>query len=97
EDEISDKQSEKGLFPELYYDLSNLELESVTTVDGTDVYKIKVTKGDDVSYRYYSTETNLLVRAEETKEAQGQSVTTIEDLSDYKDVNGVMIPYTQKI
>ena len=97
EDEISDKQAEKGLFPELYYTDANIALESLTNIDGVDVYKIKVTEGNSVSYRYYNTETSLLVRAEETKETQGQSITTLEDLSDYKEVNGVKYPHTQKI
>jgi len=97
EDEVAEKQTEKGLYPELYLEASNIELESVATIDGQDVYKIKVTQGDDVSHRYYSTETGYLVRTEATKEAQGQSVSTMEDLSDYKEVNGVMMPYTQKI
>jgi zinc protease len=56
-----------------------------------------VTKGEDVSYRFYNVETGLLMRSESTQEMQGQSITSIEDLSNYIDVNGVMIPYTQKI
>lgn len=95
--DLSSRQSEKGLFPELYMESSNIELESVTTIDGTDVYKIKVTKGDKTSYRYYDTKTGYLVRTEETREAQGQSVTSISDYSNYKDTNGVMIPNSWKI
>jgi hypothetical protein len=37
------------------------------------------------------------VRTEKTEEAQGQKVTSIEDLSDYREVNGVLFPYEQKI
>ncbi|NRA93353.1 MAG: hypothetical protein HRU26_11830, partial [Psychroserpens sp.] len=42
-------------------------------------------------------ETGLLVRTESTSEQQGQQVTTTVDLSDYKDVGDVKMPYTQKI
>lgn len=97
ESDISARKSEQGLFPELYMESSNLELESITTIDGTDVYKVVVTKGDKKSMRYYSVESNLLLRTEETSEAAGQSITTITDLSDYKEVNGVMMPMTTKV
>ena len=95
--EMDGKKEEKGLFPELYVDVATMELESVATVEGKDVYKIKVTKGEDVSYRYYDTETGYLVRTESTSEQQGQMVTSIVDFSDYQDVEGVMLPKTQKI
>jgi len=97
EKEIEAKKAERGLFPELYLEPSNLELESVTTIDGVDVYNIKVTRDDNMSHRYYSTETNLLVREESTTEAQGQKITSIVDYSDYKEVDGVMLPFTQKM
>ena len=96
-DDISEKKSEKGLFPELYMEGTNLELESITPIEGVDAYKIKVTKGDDVAYRYYNVESGLLIRTEETTETQGQSVTSINDYSNYKEVGGVMIPNTWKI
>jgi len=94
---ISARKAEKGLFPELFMEASNIELESMTTIDGTDVYKIKVTKDDTTSYRYYNVENNMLMRTEETAEAAGQSVTNITDYSNYKEVNGVMMPYSWKM
>lgn len=97
-EEIASKQAQKGLFPELYMqDSSSLELEAIVPLNGADAYKIKVTKGDDVSYKFYNVESSLLMRSKSTEEAQGQSITTIEDLSNYKEVNGVMMPFTQKI
>ena len=95
--EMNEQKAEKGLFPELHLDASTIELESLTAIDGVDVYKVKVTKGDDVSFRFYDAKTGYLVRTEKTVEAQGQSVTSIEDLSDYKAVNGVMFPHTMKV
>lgn len=94
---VSSRKAEKGLFPELFMEASSIDLESMTTIDGTDVYKIKVTKGDKVSYRYYDVKSNFLLRTEATEEAQGQSVTTVTDYSNYKEVSGVMMPYTMKI
>jgi len=95
--ELDKQKSTKGLFPELYYNESDISLESLTAIDAVDVYKIKVIEGDDISYRYYSVETGLLVQSESTSETQGQSMTTIENVSDYKSVDGVKFPYTQKI
>lgn len=94
---VASRKAEKGLFPELFMDASSVALESLTAIEGTDVYKIKVTKGETESYRYYDAETGYLLRTEETTEAQGQSVTSITDYSNYKDVNGVKMPQTWKI
>jgi zinc protease len=94
---VASRKAEKGLFSELFLEASNLELESLTTIDGVDVYKIKVIDGEKVSYRYYDVKTNYLTRTEATEEAQGQSMTTITDYSNYKEVAGVMIPNTMKI
>jgi len=97
EKDVSSRKAEKGLYPELFMEASNIELESIATIDGTDVYKVKVMKGEKVTYRYYDIKTNYLLRTESTEEAQGQSVTTITDFSNYKEVAGVMIPNTMKI
>ena len=95
--ELSSMKSTKGLFEELFMEPSTLELESMTTIDGTDAYKIKVTKDGESSYRYYDAKTGYLIRTEATVEAQGQSITSVTDFSNYKEVNGIMIPYTMKL
>lgn len=97
EKEVDKQKSTKGLFPELYYNASNISLESLTDIDNVSVYKIKVIEGDDISYRFYNTETGLLVQSESTSEQAGQSMTTIENVSNYKSIDGVKIPHTQKI
>ena len=94
EEELAEKAEEKGLFPETYLDTSNLTLVSLTAIDGVDVYKIKV-KED--SYRYYDADTGLLVRTEKSEEEQGQIITSVQDVSDYREVNGVLFPFVQKI
>lgn len=94
---ISSRKSSQGLFEELFMEPSTMSLESMTTIEGTDVYKIKVTKDEKSSFRYYDVKTSYLLRTEETAEAQGQSVTTITDYSNYKEVGGVMMPYSMKV
>ena len=93
ENELSEKAKEKGLFPETYLDASSISLVSLITIEGADVYKLMI---EEDSFRYYDAKSGLLVRTEKTKEAQGQMVTSIEDLSDYREVNGVLFPYEQK-
>lgn len=93
---VESRKAEQVLFPELSMEASELTLESMTTIDGKDVYKIKVTKGDDSSFRYYDVETGYLLRTETTTEVQGQSITSISDYSNYKEVNGMMMPYSWK-
>lgn len=97
ESEANSRKSEKGLFSELYMESSNLELETISNVDGTDAYKIKVTKDGKTSTRYYAVDSGLLIRTEETNEAQGQSITTVTDFADYKEVNGIMMPQMMKV
>lgn len=96
EEQIAEQANQKGLFPEAHYTAEDIELVSLSDLDGTDVYKIKV-KGDKESFRYYDATSGLLLREEATEEAQGQTITSIEDLSDYRAVSGVLIPFGRKI
>jgi len=96
EEEIAEQASQKGLFPEMYYTMDEIELMSLIDMDGKDVYKIKV-KGNTESFRYYDSDSGLLLREESTEEAQGQKFTSLKDYTDYKEVNGVFIPFGQKI
>ena len=95
-EDIDDKSSEKVLFPELHYTLDDIELISLSDIDGKEVYKIKV-NGSEESFRYYEANSGLLVRVEESQEAQGQSMTSITVHSDYREVNGILIPFSQKV
>ena len=94
---LTSRKSSKGLFEELYMEASTMQLERMTTIEGADVYQIKVEKDETPSFRYYDVATGYLLRTEETMEAQGQSVTTTTDYSNYKIVDGVMMPYTMKV
>jgi len=96
EDQVA-KMKSNGLFPELNMSEENTELLSISPVDGVDAYKVKVTTGEDSSFRYYAVDSNLLIRTEESQEAQGQTVTTLTDYGDYKEVEGVMVPFLTKI
>ena len=97
EKEIGAKKGENSIFPELYYDTSKVSLESITTIDGKDVYKVKVDTGENPTFRYYAVETGLLNRVETTVEAQGQSMTSVVNYSNYSLVGNVQYPYNMAI
>ena len=97
EAELAEKKAENTVFPELYYDAANISLESMSTIDGNDVYKIKLKGDKNDTFRYYDAKTGLLIRVEATVEAQGQSFTSTVDYGNYSPVNGVQFPYSQAI
>ena len=96
-EEIAESKSKYSIFPELYYDATGVSLESMMDIDGSDVYKLKVSKDGKDSFRYYDSTTGLLKRVEETQEAGGQSVTTVVDFGNYSEVKGMQFPYSQSI
>ena len=96
-EEIAEKKGEHAIFPELSISPDNATLESITAIDGNDVYKVKVSNNGKDSFRYYDVTTGLLTRAESTTEAQGQTFTTVTDYSNYSEVNGVQFPHSIKI
>jgi predicted Zn-dependent peptidase len=97
EAEVLDKKDEVALFPELHYSQENTSLDAMTTIEGKDVYKLKITKGDKPSYRYYDAETAFLIRVESTVEAQGQSYSSVVNYSNYSPVNGIQFPYNLSV
>ena len=87
------KEENGGIVSTLY---SSYTMEKLKTIKSVEVDKIKV-KGSSESFRYYDATSGLLLREEGTEEAQGQSITSITEHSDYRAVNGVMIPFGRKI
>jgi len=86
------------LFPELYYDDTyKVTLESLTTIDGNDVYKVKVEKDGEASFKYYNVETGFLTREEKTVTVGDKETTSVVDYSKYSPVKGVQFPYYQII
>jgi hypothetical protein len=92
--EIEEAMSVKGIFDELYYTEDQTELLSINSIDGKDVYKVKITENEITSYRYYAVESGLLVSVEEEDENKNISSTKY---GDYRSVNGIMIPYFMQV
>ena len=59
-----------------------------------DAYKVKITEGEKVSYRYYSVDSGLLLSVEE-QDDNNNIVST--NYSDYRDVNGIKFPFNTEI
>ena len=78
-----------------YKDKGNtVELIGKEPVEGVDAYKLKVTlKGGDVRYVYLDAETYLEIKTEAKRTIRGTEVESESYMSDFKEVNGLMIPF----
>ena len=84
--------------PELGYLNGNyqLELRGVEDLDGTSAYKLLVTKPSGAKKtEFYAVDSGLKLKETETQEGPGgQSVTSSQEFSDYRDVSGILFPHT---
>ena len=94
EKEIDKAKAVKGIFEELYYSEDEIELMSINSIDFKDAYKVKITEGEKISYRYYSVDSGLLLSVEE-QDDNNNIVST--NYSDYRDVNGIKFPFNTEI
>ena len=94
EEEIMEAKNVEGIFEELYYSEGQTELLSINSIDGEDVYKVKVMKNEKTSYRYYAVESGYLISIEEEDENKNISSTKY---GDYRSVNGIMMPYFMQV
>ncbi len=71
-----------------------VELVGKEKVEGTDAYKLKVTKKNgDVSYVFLDAEYFLEIRGEGKRTLRGQEVEYESSVGDYKEVGGLLIPH----
>jgi len=99
-EQLKNLKYEAKLFKFLNYDELGVELElqGVEQVDGEDAYKIKVTNpAGNHHYDYYSMDSGLKIKSKSTQQTQQGEVTSIQKFSDYKKVNGIMLPHTINI
>lgn len=72
-----------------------LELVGKESVEGADAYKLKLTKKNgQVEYYYLDTETYLTVKQEAKRNMRGTEVEGEAYMSDYKEVAGLMVPFS---
>lgn len=74
-----------------------VELAGKESIEGADAYKLKVTKKNgDVETYYVDTETYLLVKQEGKVKRRGTEMESEMFFSDYKDVDGYMVPFSME-
>jgi hypothetical protein len=74
---------------------NNVEYLGKDTVDGDDVYRLKVTlKNGDILYYYLDPDTYIEIRTERQQFIRGAVRETQTDLGSYKQVNGVFFPFS---
>jgi outer membrane lipoprotein-sorting protein len=72
-----------------------IELVGKEQVDSTSAYKLKVTMpSGSVLYYYLDADSYLPIRTEATRTIQGQSLTIVSTMSDYRPEGGLMIPHS---
>ena len=96
EEELVKMKARKGLFDELFLaDNNTLSLEGIIAIDGKDAYKMVITNGETVSYKFFEVESGLLVKEEESgvNPQTGEKMTIPTFFSDYKAVDGILFPH----
>ena len=74
-----------------------VELVGKEAVQGADAFKLKVTKKNGtIQYYYLDTETYLLVKQEGKTKRRGTEFDGESFFSDYKDVDGYMVPFVME-
>ena len=89
--ELETASTEADPFPELNYNSDSAILEGIEDVNGQQAYKIKIS---DKKTAFFNTETGLKVQEIMKVEAMGQEIISTINYSDYKEVNGILFPYT---
>lgn len=85
------------LFSEMHYAKLGyqLSLKGIEQVEGKNAYQVEVKVSDtDIVTEFYDTETGLKIRTMTVVSGGGNTATVINDLSDYKEVNGILFPHT---
>lgn len=90
-DEIEKVKDESAPFPELNYLNTDITLEGTESIDGKKAYKLKISEEKTA---FYDVETGLKVQEATTAEMGGQSITSIINYLDYKEVSGIQFPFT---
>ena len=74
-----------------------VELAGKEQVEGADAHKLKVTlKNGQVRYIYLDAETGLEVKTEAKRKVRGTEIDGETFMSDYKEVEGMMMPFTME-
>ncbi len=100
-DDAASSLDQAELFSELHYagGKATVDIKAVEMIEGKKCYKLEVNKasGGLPIIQYYDADTGLKVREIASDKQGDQIVTQTVDYTDYKEVNGIMLPHTTKI
>ena len=94
--QLENLQAQSQFMPELKYgELGyTLQLKSIEMIDGKETYLVEVFHpGSGTGYDYYDTETWLKLREDKIEETPDGNMVQTTNLSDYKDVDGILYPH----
>lgn len=97
EKEVTEAKTKNAIFEELSLDMSKVALESMTSINGEDAYKLKVVGEGEPEFRFYDAKSGYLVKTETSKEAQGQKITIATEYGNYTPSKGLQFPFSMTI
>lgn len=96
--EVDEMKNNAGFCNEQNYIANgyHLSVEGVEPVNGKDAYVLKVNKGKVSMTEYYDVESGLKVKTVATVEGPQGEIQQVTEISDYKEVDGVKVPFLMK-
>jgi zinc protease len=95
--DLESMKEEALLFPESHFKKMGykLTLKGLDQVEGKKAYQVEAESPAGIKKTYYfDVETGLKIRSISVLEAAGNSTSIMNDYADYKEVDGIKIPYT---
>ncbi len=96
QDQVESLKKRQSLFEELTLLKSGktLKVEAIVPVKGSETYKLAIDDDGKVSYKYFDTKSGLLVKEEKSEKGpDGKEMLVPTEYSDYKAVDGVLMPF----
>ena len=96
---LKELKDQSSMFSELEYasNGAKLELKGVEPVEGKDAYKLEITSSTGKKTTdFFDKATGLKIRSIEVQEGPQGPTTSTSDYEDYREVNGVKVPYRFK-
>jgi zinc protease len=95
EAEITAKKKSAGFFPEMTYKSTGMvyELKGIETVNNKDYYVLATNDGESQRFDYYDVTTYMKYKTNSISQQGGESAEITVIYDDYREVNGLMIPY----
>lgn len=95
EAEIAAKKKSAGFFPEMSYKTTGMiyELKGIETINNKDYYVLATNDGESQRFDYYDVTTYMKYKTNSISQQGGESAEITVMYDDYREVNGLMIPY----